>query len=583
MSIIKNIWFKRVSILIFMFILTIIISSTIIFKPVIAMGGDIKFHSARIQGLSNYLMRPVNYLNFGGQGKMINVFYPPVTLLFTNIITLFTKNWNHVWKLVWLVINFINIWIAYFVGFRVTKNRFHALIFCILWAFSVERINKQVFSLALSNVYANAFILLVLYGLYEIFVAKSNRWYYLTIGFVLMFYTHIMTSVLCIYFTGIIIVVLAIFREVKFAEIKKLAFAGLWSGILSLFIFVPMIEQFMAYDLDTVSVLKLVPIDWLDFIKMNFGNYALLGWVGCVALIILLVNFRKLVNYQIAILIACLVFLIISTPISPISLLVKLPLFKNIQNFQRLFSFINCGVLFAFMLYIPKLWKYILGLNVNKNTLMVLSFIVVFGISFVGFYKGATYLYNFKINEIKNAKENVNSIKYNKFRKKKTKLAPLFPKGQESSYLNYIQMDYVNKGWNLDDITRKKLGPQAAVKRDIWKTTYNLNSRIIVPELKMTSDDVNIRFYNWRSNSTLSTILTLYKGVKVLVNNKEVKPFISKYKTLAVKINKKGFNNVRVYSSYTLLARLSQLFSVIGWVCFIIMINFNKLKSRFKS
>lgn len=548
---------------IFLILCTLIVTLPIFGQKMVKFQTDTSFHLARLQGLENYFSSPVNFTNFGNQGKMANIFYPPITLLPIQIVQLFTKNYEIVFKFTWFVISLITVFISYFSMNKITSNKWSSLLFAILWTFAVSRVNKQLYSNAISNVYSMAFIPLVFVGLDQIILKKSNKFWYLTISLTLIIYTHIMTFVLLSYFILIMLVILIIFKKLSWNIIKNLFYALFVTVILTLVVFVPILEQMKQYEIFTVSYNpNLEPYSIISYFKLVLTNNDGIGIIGLITFIIILINFKKLELYYKVICICAFIFWLITLGLIPSQIILKLPLLKNIQFYQRFFTLINFVVLFVFAINLEK-FKSInkIYLKFNKSYLMFFSLILVVSLGLI-----------IQENQINNDLIQIRGKRvYENLINEKNPAEKLF----------YLHMDYTNKGYfadktflpsNLSSLTNEeKITEQ-------YKKDYVINEKIIKPQLKTSSDEMVIKINTTKNNEFLSTPQSVYKGLNVLVNNKEVQPKLSKYHTLGIFLKNKGNNVIKLKYFYTKLTRILQIQSVISWIILILFIKFKNSK-----
>lgn len=548
---------------IFLILCTLIVTLPIFGQKMVKFQTDTSFHLARLQGLENYFSSPVNFTNFGNQGKMANIFYPPITLLPIQIVQLFTKNYEIVFKFTWFVISLITVFISYFSMNKITSNKWSSLLFAILWTFAVSRVNKQLYSNAISNVYSMAFIPLVFVGLDQIILKKSNKFWYLSISLTLIIYTHIMTFVLLSYFILIMLVILLIFKKLSWNIIKNLFYALFVTVILTLVVFVPILEQMKQYEIFTVSYNpNLEPYSIISYFKLVLTNNDGIGIIGLIAFIIILINFKKLELYYKVICICAMIFWLITLGLIPSQIILKLPLLKNIQFYQRFFTLINFSVLFVFAINLEK-FKQVnkIYLKFNNKYLMFFSLILVLSFGLI-----------IQENQINNDLIQIRG---------KGVYESLINEKNPAEKLFYLHMDYTNKGYfadktflpsNLSFLTNEEKITEK------YKKDYVINEKIIKPQLKINSDEMEIKIKTTKNNEFLSTPQSVYKGLNILVNNKEVPPKLSKYHTLGIFLKNKGNNIIKLKYFYTKLTRILQIQTVISWIILILFIKFKNSK-----
>jgi 6-pyruvoyl-tetrahydropterin synthase related domain; membrane protein. len=123
------------------------------------------------------------------------------------------------------------------------KNRFAAFIGAILYTFSVYRLFDVYNRGALGEVFAFTFIPIVFLGLYHIVKGDYKKWYIIAIGFSLLIFSHVISTVLTFITVTIIA---AICYKPLIKEPKRIYFlilAGVVTLIITSSYILPLIEQ----------------------------------------------------------------------------------------------------------------------------------------------------------------------------------------------------------------------------------------------------------------------------------------------------------------------------------------------------
>lgn len=210
-------------------------------------GQDFYFHYRRLQALmdgiktSPYLI----YLDYGamdGYGYFAKAFYPDFVLIPFALVGNLTSIEFAYQFMIFTMTVLCGIF-TYVAVNKVYKNSFTASISALLYTFAVYRLLDIYHRAAIGEALTFTFLPLVFLGLYHIIKGDYKKWYILTIGFSLMIFTHLISSVLMVI---VAIIILLIYCKSLVKEPKRFYYL-LLSGVATLFIvsyyFLPMIEQ----------------------------------------------------------------------------------------------------------------------------------------------------------------------------------------------------------------------------------------------------------------------------------------------------------------------------------------------------
>ncbi|MDR3056603.1 MAG: hypothetical protein LBU84_00500, partial [Prevotella sp.] len=123
------------------------------------------------------------------------------------------------------------------------KNTYAAAIGAILFTFAIYRLFDIYHRAALGEALSFTFIPIVFLGIYQIIKGDYKKWYILTIGFSLMIFTHLISTVL-MFVTMLILLLIyskSLFKEPK--RIWYLVLAGLVTVVIVSYYIWPMAEQ----------------------------------------------------------------------------------------------------------------------------------------------------------------------------------------------------------------------------------------------------------------------------------------------------------------------------------------------------
>ncbi|MBK5719682.1 hypothetical protein JGH11_02225 [Dysgonomonas sp. Marseille-P4677] len=213
-------------------------------------GQDFFFHYRRLQALMDGLKASpwliyIDYNAIDGYGYFSKAFYPDFALipfaLIGNITNIEFAYQFMVFTMTMLCGVFTYITVNY-----IYKNSFAASISALLYTFAVYRLLDLYHRAALGETLTFTFIPIVFLGLYYIIKGDYKKWYLLTIGFSLMIFTHLISSVLML-ITSVIF--LLIYYKSLLKEPKRfiyLIIAGIVTLVVTAYYLYPMLEQMVS-------------------------------------------------------------------------------------------------------------------------------------------------------------------------------------------------------------------------------------------------------------------------------------------------------------------------------------------------
>lgn len=210
-------------------------------------GQDFFFHYRRLQALmdgmrtSPYLI----YLDYGamdGYGYFTKAFYSDFVLIPFALIGNLT-NIEFAYQFMIFTMTVLCGIFTYIAVNKIYKNTYAAGISAILYTFAVYRLLDIYHRAAIGEALSFTFVPLVFLGLYHIIKGDYKKWYILAIGYSLMIFTHLISSVLM--FVTLLIIV-AIYYKPMIKEPERIGYLVL-SGVVTLIIvsyyLFPMLEQ----------------------------------------------------------------------------------------------------------------------------------------------------------------------------------------------------------------------------------------------------------------------------------------------------------------------------------------------------
>lgn len=231
----------------FLFVLLVLSLLMMYFYNPLHPGQDFFFHYRRVQALMDGLKTSpyLIYLDYGamdGYGYFSKAFYPDFVLIPFALIGNLT-NIEFAYQFMIFTMTVLCGIFTYIAVNKVYKNRFAASVSALLYTFAVYRLLDIYHRAAIGESLTFTFLPIVFLGLYYIIKGDCRKWYILVIGFSLMIFTHLISSVLMFVVT---IIILLIYCKSLINEPKRFYYLLLSGGatllIVSYYLF-PMIEQ----------------------------------------------------------------------------------------------------------------------------------------------------------------------------------------------------------------------------------------------------------------------------------------------------------------------------------------------------
>lgn len=230
------------------FILLVFLSLTMmyLYQP-LCPGQDFFFHYRRLQALMDGmkispLLIYLDYNAIDGYGYFTKAFYPDFVLIPFALIGNLT-NLGFAYQFMVFTMTVLCGVFTYITVNRIYKKPFAAAIAALLYTFCVYRLLDLYHRAALGETLTFTFIPIVFLGLYHIIKGDYKKWYILAIGFSLMIFTHLISSVL-MFFT--LLIFLLIYYKPLIKEPKRILYllvAGITTLAITAYYLFPMLEQ----------------------------------------------------------------------------------------------------------------------------------------------------------------------------------------------------------------------------------------------------------------------------------------------------------------------------------------------------
>lgn len=210
-------------------------------------GYDFYFHYRRLHTLIDSLREGtypfyIDYSNVDGYGYFTKGFYPDVVLVPFAIIGLFTSTFVAYDVMIFTMTVLCGVLTYNAVNF-IFKSSYVAILTSILYTFAVYRLYDVYQRGALGESLSFTFLPIIFLGLYHIIKGDYKKWYILAIGYSLLIFTHLISSVL-MFIT--LIIILGMSYKSLMEEPKRIGFlflAGIVTVIITSYYTFPLFEQ----------------------------------------------------------------------------------------------------------------------------------------------------------------------------------------------------------------------------------------------------------------------------------------------------------------------------------------------------
>lgn len=222
----------------------------LVFQPKIR---DLDYHLLRIEGLKNELLLGnfpvyIHSLALYGYGYANSLFYPEVFLYIPAVLGILGLGITESYKIFVALITVFAILSSYLSSKYITKSRYAALCFTVLFVLSQYRLSNVFLRAAVGEYCACLFIPIVAAGIYDLLYNNYKKPYILGLGFLGLILTHSISFAIA----GIITLVFLLFHiKYLFKNLYiliRLFYTGLAVALLTCFSWLPMIEQLISDD-----------------------------------------------------------------------------------------------------------------------------------------------------------------------------------------------------------------------------------------------------------------------------------------------------------------------------------------------
>ncbi len=351
----------------FFMILSLLVSSVLLFTHDPYYGHDIGFHLSRIQSiaacLKNHSFPAVIYPNyFNGFGYANGLFYPDLFLYIPGILTFLGLNIKTSYQVFLFLMN-LGTWMAmYFCTNRIISHKYSSSVISCIYLLCSYRITDLYERSALGETLCFVFMPFVILGIYETLYRDPKKGFYLVFGLFGVLSSHVITLLSCVIFIfcAYFIRLIKLIRN-KEELINRTKYIILWCT-LSVFVCAYFLFPFLEAYVSDTYLFKTAPATggWdrampflLSFIEIptyrNVFSPLGIGIVFLILLILFIINSsknRKITDPERDLLILGLFFHLLSTDLFPWTMLKGLA--QLIQFPWRFLIVASTVLLFAF-------------------------------------------------------------------------------------------------------------------------------------------------------------------------------------------------------------------------------------------
>lgn len=337
------------------FILAIVSASILLLSHAVIEPNiwDASFHWSRIYEIHSSIINNWNPFTrvavsrFHQDGSAAMTLYPYINLFPAVLITFVFKSFTHVFYTLVIFRNFFSFVIAYFSSLKFNKNKKISFLFSIGYTLSSLTLYYMTQDIDMGVSSAVIFLPMVLFGTMEFI--RNSEWKELSIGIITVIFSHVITSILSIFF--VIVLILLNIKQIKtknhmYSLCKTIASTILITSIFWIpFIILNMTNK-IAMPLAPGELVGYSPVSMLSD-AMNDNVTSGFSIISLIGVILSIINYRNLKTISKNLFWISIVTLCISTPFFPWNILNNTFLKQTFQSPLRLFVVIN--VLFCYL------------------------------------------------------------------------------------------------------------------------------------------------------------------------------------------------------------------------------------------
>lgn len=500
-------------------------------------GYDYYFHLKRFEALITALREGnfpvyIDYsaaLNYGYLSKM---FYSDIILVPFALLGLFLDA-SVAYEVMLFTMTLLCGLLIYKAIDTIYRSSFAAFIGAILYTFSVYRLFDVYNRGALGEVFAFTFVPIVFLGLYHIIKGDYKKWYIIAIGFSLLIFSHVISTVLT-FITVVILLIIyykPLIREPK--RIYYLIFAGIITLIITASYIFPMWEQMQSnvfryesndWTLPSRAKLPLNYLLWALFCGFTYPKDITIVGIGVLLTLVVPIRFfvreksDRLKSLDIGVLIGVF-YIIASSSIFPWG---RFPftLLSFIQYPSRLYLFVTLFFAVAGGYYLSRIF-----LKGRQRSIVTGIVLLLTGVTMYLHRDNYKYMY---AEHIRTSNEK--------------------PTSGNFFYLNGAE--YIPDRVSSGSYVQNRGDSIISLNSNTEINNYNRDKNILY---------INIRIYE---PDSLELPLFYYKGYHAELNEREITIMQSDNGLIQIPVDETG--NVKVYYKGTAIQKISWYMTVIG-------------------
>lgn len=210
-------------------------------------GYDFYFHYRRLDVLIDALRNGLfpnytDYSNVDGYGYFTKGFYSDVILIPFALIGLFSSTYFAYDVMIFTMTVLCGLF-TYHAVKTIYKSSYTASLAGILYTFAIYRLYDVYQRAALGEALSFTFLPIIFLGLYHIIKGDYKKWYIIAIGYSLLIFTHVISSVL-MFLT--LLIILAVYYKPMLKEPKRIGYlflAGIVTILITAYFVFPAVEQ----------------------------------------------------------------------------------------------------------------------------------------------------------------------------------------------------------------------------------------------------------------------------------------------------------------------------------------------------
>lgn len=294
------------------FLVSILLSSFLIKGDIFYFAIDYPFHFNRVLGVAEALKQgeffnTIDFNTMGGLGYLNPIFYSNIFLYPFAILKILGLSNISVITCIIFFTYFLTQLVSFFSAKSYFKNNLDSLIFTLIFTFSSYHLFDITYRGAIGELFGLMMLPMPLFAFLNIqFKNDYKKWWVLSLGLLLVFINHNITTLLLIVLF-IILYNLNIYKNKNFKEITiTFIKSGIFFIIISLFYTIPMLFSSMSQEFnvavnsafnlsDTTKLIEYLPFNEFLFNSILNNPIGLhIGLVGIFSILFGLIRFKKL-------------------------------------------------------------------------------------------------------------------------------------------------------------------------------------------------------------------------------------------------------------------------------------------------